>query len=88
VLKGNVKSRLREAFTGATNESMQRLGKRGERKGFEQEWNTSTAREQERISEDEQEIRQQGIQQTKREHQSKEILIKPIGNENTAMRIQ
>jgi len=56
VLKGNVKSRLREAFTGATNVSMQRLGKRGERKGFEQEWNTSTTREQERISEDEQEL--------------------------------
>jgi len=35
---------------------MQRLGKRGERKGFEQEWNTSTTREQERISEDEQEL--------------------------------
>jgi len=44
-LKGNVKSRLREAFTGATNESMQRLGKRSERKGFEQEWNISTTRD-------------------------------------------
>jgi len=65
---------------GATNESMQRPGKRGERKGFEQEWNTSTTREQE--------IRQHGIQQPKREHKSREILIKPIGNENTAMRIQ
>lgn len=44
--------------------------------------------ERQQVSEDEQEIRQQGIQQTEREHKSREILIKPIGNENTAMRIQ